>query len=164
MHVRCDNQYKSGAADGGNILVQPRLFECMGIRVLSPAPSCEMRGFPRLSTGCKILIPPISSKFSHIIWDWTALSWIFFFFWGGGIFSNMFREVCRPYHIQGVCSKSELICWRLFGHYKHFALALTFLYCTTLLLLSLNCCADFFFFFWGGGGRGNVAFYHFFYV
>ena len=36
MHVRCDNQYKT-EADGGNILGQPRLFECMGICVLSPA-------------------------------------------------------------------------------------------------------------------------------
>ena len=44
MHVRCGNQYKTGA-DGGNILVQPRLFECMGICVLSPAHESEMRGY-----------------------------------------------------------------------------------------------------------------------
>ena len=42
MHVRCENQYKTGA-DGGNILGQPRLFECMGICVLSPAHESEMR-------------------------------------------------------------------------------------------------------------------------
>ena len=36
MHVRCDNQYKTGA-NGGNILGQPLLFECIGICVLSPA-------------------------------------------------------------------------------------------------------------------------------
>ena len=30
MHVRCDNQYKIGA-DRGNILGQPRLFECTGM-------------------------------------------------------------------------------------------------------------------------------------
>ena len=36
MHVRCDNQYKTGA-DRENILGQPMLFECMGIFVLSPA-------------------------------------------------------------------------------------------------------------------------------
>ena len=30
MHVRCDNQYKNGA-DGGNILGQPRLIECIGV-------------------------------------------------------------------------------------------------------------------------------------
>ena len=35
MHVRCDNQYKTGA-DRGNVLGQPRLFECMGICVLRP--------------------------------------------------------------------------------------------------------------------------------
>ena len=43
MHVRCDNQCKTGA-DGGTILGQPMLFECMSIRVLSPAHESEMRG------------------------------------------------------------------------------------------------------------------------
>ena len=44
MHVRCNNQCKIGA-DRGNILGQPRLFECMGIRVLSLAHESEMRGY-----------------------------------------------------------------------------------------------------------------------
>ena len=44
MHVRCNNQYKTGA-DRGNILEQPRLFECMGICVLSPAHESDMRGY-----------------------------------------------------------------------------------------------------------------------
>ena len=45
MHVRCDNQYKTGA-DRANILGQPRLFECMGICVLRvPAHESEMRGY-----------------------------------------------------------------------------------------------------------------------
>ena len=44
MHVRCDNQYKTGA-DRGNILGQPVLFECMGICVLSPARESEIRGY-----------------------------------------------------------------------------------------------------------------------
>ena len=44
MHVRCDNQCKTGA-DRGNNLGQPRLSECMGIRVLSPAHESEMRGY-----------------------------------------------------------------------------------------------------------------------
>ena len=44
LHVRCDNQYKSGA-DGGTILGQPMLFECMGICVLSPAHESEMRSY-----------------------------------------------------------------------------------------------------------------------
>ena len=44
MHVRCDNQYKSGA-DRGNILRKLLLFECMGICVLSPAHEREMRGY-----------------------------------------------------------------------------------------------------------------------
>ena len=44
MHVRCNNQHKTGA-DRGNILGQPRLFECMSICVLSPAHGSEMRGY-----------------------------------------------------------------------------------------------------------------------
>ena len=44
MHVRCDNQYKTGA-DREIFLGQPMLFECMGICVLSPAHESEMRGY-----------------------------------------------------------------------------------------------------------------------
>ena len=44
MHVRCDNEYKTGA-DGGNTLGQPMLFECMGICVMSPAHESEKRGY-----------------------------------------------------------------------------------------------------------------------
>ena len=44
MHVRCDNQYKTGA-DRGKILGQPMLFECIGICVLSPAHESDMRGY-----------------------------------------------------------------------------------------------------------------------
>ena len=44
MHVRCVNEYKTGA-DRGNILGQPTLFECMDICVLSPAQESEMRGY-----------------------------------------------------------------------------------------------------------------------
>ena len=44
MHVRCDNQYKTGA-DRENRLGQLMLFECMGICVLSPAHESEMRGY-----------------------------------------------------------------------------------------------------------------------
>ena len=44
MHVRCDNQYITGA-DRENILGQLMLFECMGICVLSPAHESEMRGY-----------------------------------------------------------------------------------------------------------------------
>ena len=44
MHVRCDNQYKTGA-DWENILGQPMLFVCMGICVLSPGHESEMRGY-----------------------------------------------------------------------------------------------------------------------
>ena len=44
MHVRCDNQHKTGA-DRGNILGQPMLFEYMDICVLSQAHNSEMRGY-----------------------------------------------------------------------------------------------------------------------
>ena len=44
MHVRCNNQYKTGA-DRGNILGQLKLFECIGICVLSPAHESEIRGY-----------------------------------------------------------------------------------------------------------------------
>ena len=44
MHVRRDNQYKTGA-DRGSILGQPMLCECIGICVLSPAHESEMRGY-----------------------------------------------------------------------------------------------------------------------
>ena len=44
MHIRCDDQYKTGA-DRANILGQPVLFVCMGICVLSPAHESETKGF-----------------------------------------------------------------------------------------------------------------------
>ena len=44
MHVKCDNQYKTGV-DRENILGQPTLFVCMGICVLSPAHESEMMGY-----------------------------------------------------------------------------------------------------------------------
>ena len=44
MHVRCDDQYNTGA-DGGAVLAQPMLFKCMGFCVLSPARESAMRGY-----------------------------------------------------------------------------------------------------------------------
>ena len=92
MHVRCDNQYKTGA-DRENILEQP-LFECMGICVLSPAHESEMRGYLVYVLIVKKIVSSILFKFSHSILDWTVLSWNFW-----GIFGNIFRGVCRPYHL-----------------------------------------------------------------
>ena len=74
MHVRCDNQYKTGA-DRENILGQPMLFVCMGICVLSPAHESEMRGYLVYVLIVKYLL--ILFKFSHSILDWMALSWLF---------------------------------------------------------------------------------------
>ena len=71
MHVRCDNQYKTGA-DRGNILGQPSLFECMCIYVLSPAHESEVRGYLVYMPIVKYL--PILFKFSDTVLDWTALS------------------------------------------------------------------------------------------
>ena len=44
MHVRCDNQYKTGA-DGGKVLGQPMLFECIGIGVSRMAHESKLRGY-----------------------------------------------------------------------------------------------------------------------
>ena len=74
MHVRCDNQYKTGA-DRENVLGQPMLFECMGICVLSPAHESEMRGYLVYVLIVKKIITSILFKFSPSILDWTALSW-----------------------------------------------------------------------------------------
>ena len=74
MHVRCDNQYNTGA-DRENTSGQPRLFVCMGICVLSPAHESEMRGYLVYVLIVKILL--ILFKFSHSILDWTVLSWNF---------------------------------------------------------------------------------------
>ena len=74
MHVRCDNQYKTGA-DGKNILGQPMLFECMGICVLSPAHESEMRGYLVYVMIVKNFLLSLF-KLCHSILDWTALSWI----------------------------------------------------------------------------------------
>ena len=76
MHVRCDNQFKTGA-DRETILGQPMLFECMGICVLSPAHESEMRGYLVYVLIVKKLISLILIKFSHSILDWTVLSWNF---------------------------------------------------------------------------------------
>ena len=80
MHVRCVNQYKTGA-DGGNIFGQPMWLECMGICVLSPTHESEMREYLvyLLNVKKKQLISLILFKSSHSILDWTALSWDF---WG----------------------------------------------------------------------------------
>ena len=72
MHVRCDNQYKTGA-DRENIFGQPMLFVCVGICVLSPAHESEMRGYLVYVLIVKNLL--ILFKFSHSILDWTVLSW-----------------------------------------------------------------------------------------
>ena len=78
MHVRCDNQYKTGA-DREHILGQPMLFVCMGICVLSPAHESEMRGYLVYVLIVKKIVASILFKFSHSISDWTVLSWNF---WG----------------------------------------------------------------------------------
>ena len=115
MHVRHNNQYKTGA-DRGIILGQPLLFECMGVCTLSLAHECEMRGtlvYLLIVKYLSILLKfshsivkylSISFKFSHSTLDWTLLWWNSF-----GIFKDIFRGVCRPYNWRGLDSESELI-------------------------------------------------------
>ena len=57
-HVRCDNQYKTGA-DRGKILGQPMLFECMGFCVLGQAQESEMRGY----LVCVLIVKYLSHRF-----------------------------------------------------------------------------------------------------
>ena len=73
MHVRCDNQYKTGA-DGGNILGQPMPFECMSIHVFSPAHESEMRDYLVYLLILKYLL--ILFKFSHSILHRMTSLWI----------------------------------------------------------------------------------------
>ena len=75
MHVRCDNQYKTGA-DRGTILGQPMLLVCVGICVLSPLHESEMRGYLVYVLIVKKLTSMILFKFSHSVLNWTVLSWI----------------------------------------------------------------------------------------
>ena len=72
MHVRSDNQYKTGT-DRENILGQPVLFVCMGICVLSPAHESKMRGCLAYVLIVKKLVSLILFKFSHSILNWTVL-------------------------------------------------------------------------------------------
>ena len=82
MHVRCDNQYKTGA-DRENILGQPVLFVCMGMCVLSPAHESEMRGYlvyvliEKTKQKKPHLISLILFTFSYSILEWMVLSWNF---------------------------------------------------------------------------------------
>ena len=57
MHVRCDNQYKTGA-EGGTFFRRPMLFQCMGLCLLSPAHESEMRGY---------LVYPLIVKYLSIL-------------------------------------------------------------------------------------------------
>ena len=83
MHVRLDNQYKTGA-DRGNILEQPMLFECIGICVLSPGHESEMKGYPVYVLIIKYLSQSfcLNSATVYIRLDGLAVEF-FFFFWGG---------------------------------------------------------------------------------
>ena len=93
MHVRCDNQYKTGA-DKGNILGQPMLFECMGICVLSPAHESEMRGYLVYVLIVKYLshlfclnsgtVYKVGRPYRGFFWDFLK---------------NMLRGVCGPCHL-----------------------------------------------------------------
>ena len=88
MHARCNAEVR------GSIFGQPMPFECMGICVLSPAHEYEMRG----SLVYLLIVKYLSMlfKISHSILDWDGITVDF-----SRIFSNIFRGVCRPYHLQG---------------------------------------------------------------
>ena len=73
-------------AEGGTVLGQPMLFECMGICVSSPAHECETRGYLVYVLTVKYLL--ILFKFSDSTY-WIERPYCgFFFFWGGGFFKT----------------------------------------------------------------------------
>ena len=83
MHVRCDNQYKTGA-DREKLGGQPMLIECMGICVLSPAHESEMRGYLVYVLIVKKIISLILFKFSHSILNGRSYRGM----WGGNFFKH----------------------------------------------------------------------------
>ena len=85
---------RSGA-DRGNILGQPRLFQCMGICVLSPAHESEMRDYLVYLLIVKYLL--ILFEFRHSILDWTAIWWnfagIFQIFLAGSVDHIIYKDI-----------------------------------------------------------------------
>ena len=73
MHVRCDNQYKTGA-DGKYFRTVDAVW-VHGYLRFEPGSWKWNKGLPWLCAKYKIFISLISSKFSHRILDLTVLSW-----------------------------------------------------------------------------------------
>ena len=96
MHVRCNNQYKTGA-DKGNILGQPRLFVRMGICVLNPAHESKMRGY----LVHVLIVKYLSHRFCLNSATVYSIRRPYRGFGGGGrgIFKNIFRGVYGPRHL-----------------------------------------------------------------
>ena len=76
-------------ADKGNILEQPRLFECMGICVLNPAHESENRGY----LVYVLIVKYLSHRFCL---NSGTVSYTGFF---SRDFLNIFRGVCGPCHL-----------------------------------------------------------------
>ena len=89
MHVRCDNQYQTGA-DRGNILGQPMLFERMGICVLSPAHENERRGY---------LVNVLIVKYLSHRFCLNSATVYYIERPYRGFFLNILRGVCGPCHL-----------------------------------------------------------------
>ena len=86
------------------------LFECTGICILSSAHECEIKG--------SFVYLLIANYLSHRVCLKLATVYQTVVEWGGGgggvrKKKKGFRGVCRPrqYHLQGLYSKSELICF-----------------------------------------------------
>ena len=86
MHVRCNNQYKTGA-DRGNKLGQPRLSECMSIWILSPAHESELRGYLVYVLVVKYLSHRFCLNSARLYY--IGRPYRGFFFW---IFVNIFKR------------------------------------------------------------------------
>ena len=93
MHVRCDNQYKTGE-DGGIFFGQPMLFEYIGICILSLAHESEMRGYFVHLLIVKYLSHGFCLNIATVYKIGRPYRGIF-----RGFFKNIFRRVCGPYHL-----------------------------------------------------------------
>ena len=105
MHVRYDNQHKTGA-DGTNYLGTADAVLMHRYLRLEPGAWMWNEGFPIYLMIVKYF--SILFKFIHSRLDGLVVEF-FFFFGGGEIFRNIFRRVCWPYYLLGLCSAPELI-------------------------------------------------------
>ena len=93
MHVRSNNQYKTGV-NRGNILEQPMLFVCMDVCVLSPAHESEMRGY----LVYVLIVKYLSHRFRLNLATVYKIGRSYRGIWGGRVKKKILGGVCGPCH------------------------------------------------------------------